>query len=163
MLKKILGVSTLLVAGAYVATFMLEDEGRLSVKASGLDREVEQQLETRYGDSWDDILEESYGKNWSEEVEAMYDTSINDCVMMEVDRLNQDNEDFWEQCLENMYGDNWEAQLQEEYGADYRNYIETEAINALKLSGDLELDQDQDRGDSFNEMPRYNQKSRCHD
>lgn len=161
MLKKILGVSTLLVAGAYVTTFMLEDERRLSVQASGLDRGVEQQLETVYGDNWDDILEETYGKNWSKEVEAMYDVSINDCVMMEVERLNQDDENFWEQCLENMYGDNWENQLQEEYGADYKNYIEKEAINALKLSGDLGLDQD--RGDSFNEMPRYNQKSRCHD
>lgn len=63
MLKKILGVSTLLVAGAYVATFMLEDEGRLSVQASGLDRRVEQQLEAIYGDNWDDILEETCGKN----------------------------------------------------------------------------------------------------
>lgn len=32
------------------------------------------------------------------------------------------------------------AQLQEEYRANYKNYIETEVINALKLSGDLELD-----------------------
>lgn len=159
MLKKLLGVSTLLVAGAYVATFMLEDGGRLSVKASGLEHGIEQQLETMYGDNWDDVLESTYGENWSQQLEAMYDTSINDCVMMEVERLNQDDKDFWEQCLENMYGDQWEAQLQAKYEAEYEKYMETEAMNALKLSADLELDQEEEL---VNRMPRNNQNSHCH-
>ncbi len=164
MKKKVLGFSTVMVIGAYMATFLVGGNHSLSVKASELNKEVEQQLEIMYGDNWEDVLKQTYGENWSQQLEATYNTSINDCVMMEVGRLNGNENDFFERCLEYMYGSNWEAQLKEKYGADYQKSIPTEINQFLKLSAELGENENEQTKSPNRLMPRNrNQGGHCHD
>lgn len=127
-------------------------ESTLSANASGLETDVLNNLNMAYGDDWEDLLEECYGRDWKSQVEAKYSTSINDCVMMEVERLERLDEiddtieaqldalygSDWEDCLDQMYGDDWDDVLESKYGTDFDDYLESELMSYLGKSGTLE-------------------------
>lgn len=154
MKKKILGISTLVIMGAYAATFMVDMNSFLSVKASTLDSNIEQQLDIMYGDNWEQILEQVYGENWRQQLETKYNTSINECVMMEIERLNDNG--FWQQCLDNM--ENLQRETQPQSKNQKSSSIEDNQLS--NLSSDINEDQTQQAGGW---MSVNNPKKHCHD
>lgn len=141
-------------------------ESALSASASQLDTEVVKNLNMTYGEEWEDLLEDCYGDNWKSKLESKYSASINDCVMMEVERLEKldDIDDRiedqleqvygvdWEDCLEQMYGDDWDDALEAKYGVDFDDYLEAELEAVLGRSGTLELDDLDDQNDDLDDQ-----------